>query len=425
MKPVCRIRGSLGSAKFARGRHSNISQMVSATVPILHIVNRRFLHTESVSAKVLKELSLNSTHPSNNIPPSIASKIGRNLHLRLDHPLGQLKKKIQSYFEKRSNFKTFDNMSPIVSRKQNFDDLLTPVDHPSRAPTDTFYVNDSDLLRCHMTAHQTDLIRQGESGWLMIGDVYRRDEIDATHYPVFHQVDGVRVWRGGQLPSELSGASPETIQAWVIADLKNHLEGLMKDVFGSSIQIRWIDAYFPFTDPSLEMEIFFQEKWLEVLGSGMIRLKILENSNASDAVGWAFGIGLERIAMILHNIPDIRLFWSQDERFISQFTNSTPENPVKFQPYSKYPACYKDITFWIPSKYHVNDFYALIREVGGDLIENVILLDQFTHPKNGKVSHCYRINYRSMDQSLTNEEVDVLQAKVRNLATDKLQVQLR
>ena len=109
--------------------------------------------------------------------------------------------------------------------------------------------------------------------------------------------------------------------------------------------------------------------------------------------------------MKLFEIGDIRLFWSQDDRFINQFKQG---EITKFKPYSKYPSCYKDIAFWMPENTVINDndFMQVVRDVAGDLAETVELLDEFKHPKHGKVSKCYRINYRHMDRNLTNEEVD-------------------
>lgn len=380
-----------------------------------------------------------TAHAKNNVPDSIVEKLGRRLHLRSDHPLGHLKSRIHAHFcGGAAPFAVFDDLPPIVSIAQNFDSLLTPAGHVSRSPTDTFYVDDTRLLRCHMTAHQTDLIRQGQAAFLMIGDVFRRDEVDATHYPVFHQVDGVRVFQQGDLPASLraAGAADDSdphstlraeAVAFVMHDLKATLEGLVRVLFGD-VEMRWVDATFPFTDPSLELEIFFEGKWLEVLGCGMIRQQILRECGRPGAIGWAFGMGLERLAMVLHGIPDIRLFWSDDVRFLQQFAGNRGvpgDAPVKFKAYSKFPGCYKDVTFWLPQGYHENDFFALVREVAGDMVESIEVLDRFTHPRSGRQSHCYRVLYRSMDRSLTNKEVDEYQLLVRQRVKDVLRGELR
>ena len=127
------------------------------------------------------------------------------------------------------------------------------------------------------------------------------------------------------------------------------------------------------------------------------------------------------MTQVLFEIPDIRLFWSDDARFTKQFKagSITP-----FKPYSKYPPCFKDISFWIPDDFEPNDFFEVGREVCGELVENMSLVDQFTNPKLEKTSHCYRVTYRSMDRSLTDEEVNTMQERLRERATD-LGVELR
>jgi phenylalanyl-tRNA synthetase alpha chain len=363
------------------------------------------------------------------VPESVRQRVGKGLYTDGRHPLGQMCSRIRGHFESgaasrdgQKRFQVFDQLPPVVTAEQNFDDLLTPLDHVSRKPTDTFYVDDSRLLRCHMTAHQTELLRAGHDAFLMVGDVFRRDEIDATHYPIFHQVDGVRVFDAEHLRS-LAGTSPESQRDYVMADLKFALEGMVRALFGAATQSKWVDAYFPFTDPSTEMEILFEDKWLEVLGCGKIRQQILANcALPADTHGWAFGMGLERLAMVMYDIPDIRLFWSEDARFLDQFASG---RPVKFKPYSKFPPCYKDVTFWIPDGFHENDFFVVIREIAGDMVESVRLLDEFTHPKTGRTSRCYRINYRNMDRNLTNAEVDAWQADVRAALVSQLGAALR
>jgi len=127
--------------------------------------------------------------------------------------------------------------------------------------------------------------------------------------------------------------------------------------------------------------------------------------------------------MILFGIPDIRLFWTTDARFLSQFSAGQIST---FQSYSKYPACFKDASFWVPSTgLHENDFCDLVRDVAGDLVEDVKLIDSFMHPKTNRSSQCYRINYRSMDRSLTNDEVNAVQAQVLAGLIERWGVEIR
>ncbi|KAE8686094.1 Phenylalanine--tRNA ligase [Hibiscus syriacus] len=390
--------------------------------------------------------------PTNNVPDTIFSKLGMQLHRRNNHPLGILKNGIYEYFDTNypTMFDKFDDLCPIVSVKQiteacllvyylmdfidyyNFDDVLVPADHVSRSYNDTYYVDSQTVLRCHTSAHQAELLRRGHTHFLVTVDVYRRDSIDSTHYSVFHQLnhllgttmgsfvghmmEGVRaftpdIW-------EASGLDPTSYAA---DDLKKSLEGLARHLFGA-VEMRWIDAYFPFTNPSYELEIYFKEKWMEVLGCGVMEQEILKSNGRPNSVDWAFGLGLERLAMVLFDIPDIRLFWTTDERFTSQFSEG--QMGVKFKPFSKYPPCYKDMSFWINESFTENNLCEVIRGIAGDLVERdnflfrryqVSLIDNCTN-KKGMTSHSYRIAYRSMERSLTDEEINNLQAHYYTLA---------
>lgn len=360
-------------------------------------------------------------HPNNNVPAHIAALVGRGLHEKADHPLGIINAKIKEYFtlqETENNgphFEFFLGEDPIVTTKQCFDDLRLPPDHPGRSPSDTYYIDDETMLRTHTSAHQSQHLRDGHECFLCAGDVYRRDEIDSSHYPAFHQLEGVKLFE----PEKVGTKSGEE---WlksdeckmVYDDLKATLEGLMDHLFGP-VEKRWAEDYFPFTEPSLEMEILYEGEWLEVLGCGVIHTEVLDMADRSDRRGWAFGLGLERLAMVLFKIPDIRLFWTDDDRFTSQFKSG---EITTFKSYSKYPPVYKDIAFWIPEDFVENDFFEMSRGIAGDIVEKMELTDEFTNGKTGKTSKCFRITYRSMDRSLTNEEVDALQDELREKVAD-------
>src|SRR5579859_6083403 len=202
-------------------------------------------------------------------------------------------------------FDVFDTLDPVVHVYNNFDSLRIPEDHPSRRPSDTYYVDDEHVLRTHTSAHQTDLLGSMHQKFLVTGDVYRKDDIDASHYPVFHQMEGVCITEN---PDE---------------ELKKVITGLIAKLFPGK-EFRLKSDYFPFTNPSYEVEVKFNDSWLEVLGCGVIHPEVIENTSETNPslagkTGWAFGLGLERLAMILFEIPDIRLFWSEDSRFLSQF----------------------------------------------------------------------------------------------------------
>ncbi len=209
-------------------------------------------------------------HPNNNIPESIIPKIGQNLHLQKHHPLHIVKHRIEEFCQKYAvtayqqhagsgnvlnRFEIHDALCPLVNTKNCFDDLLVKADHVSRRPSDTYYLNDELLLRTHTSAHQCPLILSGSTMFLCSGDVFRRDEIDSSHYPVFHQMEGVKIFDQTELVED-----DEASLAIIKADLKGLLTGLAKHLFGD-VEMRWRDDYFPFTDPSFELDVFFEGEW--------------------------------------------------------------------------------------------------------------------------------------------------------------------
>ena len=424
-----------------------------------------------------------------NLAPNINASISRRLHVQKDHPISITRAIIESRFP-TSTYKYHNTFFPVVSTHQNFDSLGFPEDHPGRSKTDTYYVNKNTVLRTHTSAHQADVFRSNESeGYLISADVYRRDAIDRSHYPIFHQMEGARMWDRTKVPNgDIAAAIWKDIEALpkhemkvedpnppthpernplqsehsleeaeaIAAHLKRSLELVVVEIFSRAkkaaiaanpeyiddpLKVRWIEAYFPFTSPSWELEIFWQGDWLEVLGCGVVKQEILEKADVPSQLGWAFGIGLERIAMLLFEIPDIRLFWSQDERFLGQFRGLSEnlDNLKRFVQFSKYPSCYKDVAFWLRSSsssagggiganaqdFHENDVMEIVRDIGGDLVEDVTKVDEFTHPKTGRRSLCYRINYRSLERTLTNEEANGYHDSVRAALVEKLGVELR
>eukprot|EP00871_Galdieria_phlegrea_P005854 jgi/Galph1/756/GphlegSOOS_G5520.1 len=402
---------------WSSNRLSRLSQQYSCKCRVLRRNCRQLSHYSTlrscISSEVVHNLETSKIPTVSNIPPAVLEKTKEKLHLKLNHPLNILKKKIERTFEEThpGEFSFYDNLPQLVSIEDCFDNLLVAPDHPSRRYTDTYYWDEHHVLRTHMTAHDTTLLRAGKRAFVITGDVYRRDSIDKSHYPVFHQVDAVRIFEHNTTITDDE----------VVSDLKSTLEILAKRLFQRELEIRWVDGDFPFTFPSFEMEVFWNGNWLELLGCGLLKRGVLNAGGISeDSKGWAFGLGLERLAMVLFEIPDIRLFWSKDERFARQFQDG---KITKFKPYSKYPTCYKDITFWLSDKFHENAFYEMVRSIAGDTVEEVKLLDEFH--RSGKVSHCYRIVYRSMDRSLTNDEVDEIQDKIREQVSSKLEVTLR
>lgn len=347
------------------------------------------------------------------VPKNIWEKTGRNLHRMNGHPLNTLRIAIEGFIEEEyaNTFTKRCDLSPIVSTKDCFDDLLVPHDHVSRRACDTYYITDDSLLRTHMTAHDASLLRAGVKASMVCGDVYRRDSIDRTHYPVFHQVDAYHLYDRAIAQEEIE------------YDLKRLLEKLAQKLFGKQTECKWTSTYFPFTKPSFELEVRWKGEWLEVLGCGLLHRGVLNGCGiGKDVNGWAFGLGLERLAMILFDIPDIRLFWSRDERFLTQFSKA--DLTTKFRPFSVYPSIEKHVSFWIDvDTFHENDLHQVVRSTCGDLVESVRVIDIFE--KNGRLSKCFAIVFRSMDKNLTHAYVNQLYDELRRKITDTLPVTLR
>ena len=202
----------------------------------------------------------------------------------------------------------YDDYPEYEDEFHNFDSLNTPDWHPSRDSHDSFYTKDGHVLRTHTTAFQARCMKtlngQTPIRAMTAGRCYRRDDIDATHYPIFNQIDAICIDR------DIS-----------FADLKQVLYTLLTALLGDDIQLRFRPSYFPFTTPSAEVDVLWRGRWMELLGSGMMRPEVLRNGGIDpDAYqGFAFGMGLDRLAMRRFGIDDIRHLYENDEAFLSQF----------------------------------------------------------------------------------------------------------
>lgn len=200
----------------------------------------------------------------------------------------------------------------------NFEALNIPANHPAKDEQDTFYINDQFLLRTQTSSVQVRVMEQGKLPIRMIapGRVFRSDEVDATHSPSFHQIEGLVVDKHV-----------------TFADLKGTLAEFAKALFGEDTKVKFRPHHFPFTEPSAEMDVtcfkcggkgcrFCKgEGWIEILGCGMVHPHVLEMSNIDpeEYTGFAFGVGLERIALLKYEIDDMRLLYENDKRFLEQF----------------------------------------------------------------------------------------------------------
>lgn len=269
---------------------------------------------ENLSLK-LSQQELENRLSSEKIDITLPARINKIGHI---HPINLTMRRIKDVFLKMG-FSIYEGPE-VESDYYNFEALNLPKDHPARDMQDSFYITPEFLLRTHtspMQARTMEVNSKENKPIRMIapGKVYRRD-YDATHSPMFHQVEGLVVGEDISL-----------------ADLKGTLELFLKEIFSEDVKVRLRPSFFPFTEPSAEVDISCvickgagcrvckSSGWLEILGSGMVHPRVLEMSgyDSSKVSGFAFGMGVERIAMLLYGIDDLRLFFENDLRFVRQF----------------------------------------------------------------------------------------------------------
>ncbi|WP_271629680.1 phenylalanine--tRNA ligase subunit alpha [Caldicellulosiruptor sp. DIB 104C] len=241
---------------------------------------------------------------------------GKRVEVGAIHILSQVQKEISEIF--LSMGYEIAEGPEVELDYYNFEALNIPADHPARDTQDTFYISDDVLLRTHTSPVQIRVMKSKKPPIKIIspGRVYRSDEVDATHSPIFHQIEGLFVDKGVTM-----------------ADLKGTLEVFAKRFFGEETRVRFRPHHFPFTEPSAEVDISCifcggkgcktckGEGWIEILGAGMVHRKVLANCgiDPDEYTGFAFGMGVERIALLKYEIEDIRLFYENDLRFLKQF----------------------------------------------------------------------------------------------------------
>lgn len=349
-------------------------------------------------------------------------------------------------------YKSFDRIEvpQIVSEFETFDLFNFPEDHVARRPSDSYFINKSSdkknsiLLRPHtsvMWYHylvewnaKVELEKNWEAKALSWGKVYRVDELDKTHHECFHQIDGLLI-----TAKEKEIITQET--------LKKVLSNTIIALFWENIKMRFNEDSFPYTTDSLEVEVDYNWKWVEVLWAWIVHPSVfIKLWIDPEKYNWlAFGFWIERLAISLKKIPDIRIFWSQDPRITKQWWNFEPYKEV-----SSYPPVYKDISMIVPkakfqkdleeekkswelelTRNTESDFFAItwiIRDVSWDLIEEVKITDIYEDDEkfweNNK-SLSLKITFRSIERTLTNEEINKIYFEIREKLEKNLEYKLR
>jgi len=352
------------------------------------------------------------------------SDLARNL----ESPISEIIKKLLTL----PTFKKFDDIHipEIVPAAESFDLFGFPADHPTRSHSDTYYADDKNILKTHTTVMwyyylnlpdvKKRITEDKDLGAVCYGKVYRKDEIDRNHMNIFHQIDGLYL-------------CPKEKHVITQQDLKDVLTEVALSVFGEKTKYRFNDDEFPFTYNSLEMEVdkgsvdggSGKEEWVEVLGAGIVQPTVLEKLgvDSQNYNGWAFGFGLERLAIISMELPDIRLLWSQDARVKKQLHMGQ-----KFVEVSKYPPIVRDISFIVKNDFVPNNYFDLVRDIAGDMAEEVELVDKYENATKfgeGFVSYAYRITYRALDRTLVSAEIDELHKKLEDATAKTFDAKIR
>lgn len=238
------------------------------------------------------------TAPKDIFLPSLDRELGSI------HPINQVKDQLTDLL-KSFGFEVAEGPE-VETEEYNFDMLNIPASHPAREMHDTFYVdNKKKLLRTHTSPVQVRCMLKDKPPLAFIspGKVYRKDD-DSTHLPMFHQIEGLYV--------------DEDVSFFQLKDL---MYKICHSLFGEATKLRFRPSYFPFTEPSAEVDVLFGDKWLEILGCGVVNPKVLENCkiDSSKYSGLAFGLGIERIAMLKYGVNDIRDFYKSNLDFLRQF----------------------------------------------------------------------------------------------------------
>lgn len=254
-------------------------------------------------AHAMKEAALVQASRAADAPLDVTLP-GRRMRLGRAHVLTRTLEETERIFH-GMGFEIVDG-TEVETDEFNFERLNMGRDHPARDAQDSFYITDDLLLRTHTTvvdAHAM-LTRTPPMRILTTGRCYRRDAPDATHMPLFHQVDGFMV--GERI---------------TMADLRGVLASFVRQMFGPEAVYRFVPSYFPFTEPSAELLVRFNDRWLELGGCGMFHPRVLEMAGIDPGryTAFAFGLGVDRPAMVRYGIPDIRLFWDNDLRLLEQF----------------------------------------------------------------------------------------------------------
>ncbi len=300
--------------RYLGRKHGLLQKLYSEIPKLTNDQKKEFVPVlNSLKELITNSFELKNSHLKESRPKPLNSELyeidptipGLKPNIGHSHPTLKIIKEIKEIFA----YLGFDwtDGPEVEFDSYNFQKLRLHKDHPARDTQQTYYINDEVLLRTQTSSMQIRYMENHKPPIRMLfpGRVYRREQLDATHLPAFYQIEGLLVSEAAKM-----------------TDLIGTLDYFVKKMFGEKTKVRFYGHHFPYTEPSIEVEVLYKNgKWLEILGAGMIHPEVLKNCNIDPKKyrGWAFGMGPERIAMLKYGIEDIRLFYSNDRRFLDQF----------------------------------------------------------------------------------------------------------
>lgn len=359
------------------------------------LLNNRFYSTANERAKepLIIQRTTYQIDEWTNVTPRFEPFICVNLYRKRDQPIRLAHEQITDFLQSWLKKQNSDGSAFTFAKTPN---PIESVKSDTKVPN-AFYLNRKYMLRTNSVDFELKTLGEGKRNFLMVTDLYRRCVMSNYHFPVFHRLNAIRTIN---CDKELTSEAAKHMDN----EVKTVLVNLAKHFFGTDVKYRWVDASLAITQPSWIFEISHNNEWHRIFGSGVLRSGILAQCNQENAVGWEIGIGLERFAMFLYNIFDIRLLWSADKKFLTQFapkeiktekTNKADDAKESCQKKSKQKVeakatikhiipphknqCKKNISYIVPDEVSLetissSDFCNFIKQQAGNIIERVIFL---------------------------------------------------
>ncbi|XP_055318112.1 probable phenylalanine--tRNA ligase, mitochondrial [Sitodiplosis mosellana] len=413
------------------------------------LVNRVRFCSSSVKESLIIQKTTYRTDNWTNINQRLEPFIGANLYKKYNHPLRLTQEEVVTFFKKWFNKNVDDSLDLPVYKN------IGPIEaneSPDKLPN-AFYVNRDLILRTHTINQELKCLKMGVDNFVMILDLHRRCQMNWSHFPIFHRLNVIRSENCGNL-LQRTETQPAEMGKYLKEEQQAALVELIRHLLGTDVKYRWTDANLATTQPSWMFEIWHRDEWHRISGGGLIRNEIFEKSERPNIAGWEVGIGLDRLAMILYNIFDIRLLWNADHRFLNQFqpqqiseklhaklAKSTEKDALKNvlqRPLmkeednvikNKNTKCEMHISYILPQSVDLESFpmdelCKFILQNTENAAKTVEVYDTFFNPKLDTYVINIRVEYK-LGRKRTNKEVKSLHASARAHAANNFNLTLR